>query len=50
MVTQYKNNSQFSSKFKAYSLLQLCNNMKVETPSIGYYSYTTRWQTLKYDT
>ena len=39
----YKNNSRFSSKFKACSPLQLLCNLTGMKPAIGYYSYTLRY-------
>ncbi len=40
MVTMYKNNSRFSSKFRGCSPLQLSCNLTGMKPAIGYYSYT----------
>ena len=40
MPTMYKNNSRFSSKINGCSPHQICNGLKVESPAVGYYSYT----------
>lgn len=41
----YKNNSLFSSKFKGFSTRLLSCNSAGRFLTIGYYSYTNRWQT-----
>jgi len=43
----YKNNSRFSSKFKGFNSLQICDGSKVETPTVGYYFNTSRSNTLQ---
>jgi len=48
-LTMYKNNSQFSSKFKGCSPLQLSCNLTGMKPAIGYYSYTNRCVQLNMD-
>ena len=41
-TTKYKNNSQFSSKFKSFSPPQLSCKLTGMKPAVGYYSYTNR--------
>ncbi len=42
----YKNNSQFSSKFKGCIPIQNCNGLISLKPAIAYFAYTKRWQAL----
>ena len=43
-ITVYKNNSRNINKFKICSLLQLSCNLIVKFSTIGYYSYSNRYE------
>lgn len=43
LLTMYKNNSRFSSKFRGCNPLRLSCNLIRMKPAIGYYSYTNRY-------
>lgn len=43
----YKNNSQFNSKIKGCSPLQLFCNLTGKCHAVGYYSYTKRYLAFK---
>ena len=46
LPTMYKNNSQFSSKLKGCSPLQLLCNLTGKYHTVGNYSYTKRYRQL----